>query len=182
MIDAQGFRPNVGIVLANGAGQVFWARRIGQDAWQFPQGGIQRDESPEAALYRELHEEVGLSPAHVTVLGSTRGWLRYRLPSHLIRRRQRPTCIGQKQVWFLLRLETEEAAVQLDATSEPEFDDWSWVSYWHPLEQVVSFKRGVYERALEQLAPLLFPDGAPTRPTDSGPGQPPVFQQQPQRG
>ena len=172
----------MGIVLANAVGQVFWGRRIGQDAWQFPQGGIQRNESPEAALYRELHEEVGLSPGHVSVLGSTRGWLRYRLPRHLIRRRQRPTCIGQKQIWFLLRLEAEEAAVRLDATGQPEFDAWSWVSYWHPLGQVVSFKRGVYERALEQLAPMLFPGGPPARPLDSGPGQPPVIQPRSQRG
>ena len=182
VIDSQGFRPNVGIILANAGGQVFWGRRIGQEAWQFPQGGIQRSESPEAALYRELHEEVGLAPHHVSVLGSTRGWLRYRLPRHLIRRRQKPTCIGQKQVWFLLRLEADDAAVRLDATGQPEFDAWAWVSYWDPLEQVVSFKRGVYERALEQLAPMLFPDGPPRRPANPGPGQPPVIQPRSQRG
>jgi putative (di)nucleoside polyphosphate hydrolase len=172
VIDAQGFRPNVGIMLANDAGDLLWARRIGQDAWQFPQGGIQRDESPEAALYRELHEEVGLRPADVAVLGATRGWLRYRLPPHLIRRRQRPTCIGQKQVWFLLRLVADEACVQLDASTDPEFDTWNWVSYWHPLSQIVAFKRDVYQKALEELAPVLFPQGAPLPPTD--PGQPPA--------
>jgi len=177
VIDSKGFRPNVGIILANGNGQVFWARRIGQDAWQFPQGGIQRNESPEAALYRELDEEVGLQPADVEVLGATRGWLRYRLPAHLIRRRQRPACIGQKQIWFMLRLLSDEARVRLDASHEPEFDDWSWVSYWHPLAEVVSFKRDVYERALEQLAHHLFPDGPPARPADSGAGLPPVIQQ-----
>ncbi len=176
MIDSKGFRPNVGIILANDVGELLWARRIGQDAWQFPQGGIQRDESPEAALYRELNEEVGLGPADVAVLGATRGWLHYRLPPHLIRRRQKPTCIGQKQVWFLLRLVSEESRVRFDTTDQPEFDDWSWVSYWHPLSEVVSFKRDVYARALEQLAPLLFPDGPPIRPESLGPGIPPLAQ------
>jgi putative (di)nucleoside polyphosphate hydrolase len=182
VIDSSGFRPNVGIILANNVGQLLWARRIGQDAWQFPQGGIQRDESPEEALYRELNEEVGLYPADVAVLGATRGWLRYRLPAHLVRRRQRPACIGQKQIWFMLKLLVDDAQVRLDASTEPEFDDWSWVSYWHPLEQVVSFKRKVYERALEQLAPLLFPAGPPTRPANLGPGLAPVIQQRSQEG
>ena len=181
MIDSKGFRPNVGIILANDTGQLLWARRIGQDAWQFPQGGIQRNESPEAALYRELNEEVGLRPADVAVLGATRGWLHYHLPAHLIRRRQRPTCIGQKQVWFLLRLIADERRVRLDATDQPEFDTWSWVDYWHPLEAIVAFKRDVYLRALEQLAPLLFPEGAPRRPANPGPGRPPVIPQ-PGRG
>lgn len=164
VIDSDGFRPNVGIILANAGGEVLLARRIGQDAWQFPQGGIQRHESAEQALYRELNEEVGLQPRDVVVLGATQGWLRYRLPAHLVRRRQRPTCIGQKQVWFLLRLECEDSLVRLDATSQPEFDDWAWVSYWEPLEAVVAFKRKVYRRALEELAPLLFPSGAPALP------------------
>lgn len=164
VIDSDGFRPNVGIILANDRAEVLLARRIGQDAWQFPQGGIQRNESAEDALYRELNEEVGLQPHHVKVLGATQGWLRYRLPSHLVRRRQRPTCIGQKQVWYLLRLAGDDNLVRLDATSQPEFDDWLWVSYWEPLGSVVEFKRKVYRRALEELAPLLFPAGAPALP------------------
>ena len=164
VIDSDGFRPNVGIILANDLGKVLLARRIRQDAWQFPQGGIQQNESAEEALYRELNEEVGLQPQHVNVLGATQGWLRYRLPAHLVRRRQRPTCIGQKQVWFLLRLACEDSLVRLDATNEPEFDDWAWVSYWEPLGAVVAFKRKVYRRALEELSPLLFPSGAPAIP------------------
>ncbi len=75
MIDSDGFRPNVGIILVNSSGQVLWARRCGQDAWQFPQGGIKTDESAEDAMYRELKEEVGLTPTDVEVLGVTRGWL-----------------------------------------------------------------------------------------------------------
>lgn len=153
MIDSDGFRPNVGIVIANARGQVLWARRIGQDAWQFPQGGIQGPERPEDALFRELYEEVGLQPEHVEVLACTRGWLRYRLPQRLVRRGRAPLCIGQKQKWFLLRMLAEDDAVRVDAAGKPEFDGWRWVSYWYPLRQVVPFKREVYRRAMKELAP-----------------------------
>ena len=164
MIDPDGFRPNVGIILSNCDGQLLWARRIGQDAWQFPQGGMRSDETPSEAMYRELAEEVGLMPEHVEVIGSTRGWLRYRLPRQYVRRTSRPVCIGQKQVWFLLRILCTDTAVCLNRSDKPEFDSWRWVDYWHPLKEVVSFKRNVYRKALNELAPLLFPDGDPTRP------------------
>ena len=86
MVDADGYRPNVGIVVANDYGQVLWARRIGgHDAWQFPQGGINEDETPEQALYRELHEEIGLSEQCVRIVACTTGWLHYRLPRRLRR-------------------------------------------------------------------------------------------------
>ena len=153
MIDSDGFRANVGIMLANDRGQLLWARRVGgRNAWQFPQGGIQAGESPEDALYRELHEEVGLRPEAVRVLGSTRGWLRYRLPKRYIRKNQDPVCIGQKQKWYLLRLLERDEAVRLDLNETPEFDRWQWVSYWYPLEQVVFFKREVYRKAMKELA------------------------------
>ena len=153
MIDSDGFRPNVGIVLANEQGQVLWARRVGQSAWQFPQGGIHEGESPEAALYRELYEEVGLRESDVELLACTRGWLRYRLPQRLIRRDNKPLCIGQKQKWFLLRLTCADEDVNLLKTTHPEFDSWRWVSYWYPVRQVVAFKREVYRRAMKELAP-----------------------------
>ena len=156
MIDPDGFRPNVGIILTNELGQVLWDRRIGQDSWQFPQGGIQRNESPEQALYRELHEEVGLLPADVEILACTRGWLRYRLPQRLIRSHSQPVCVGQKQKWFLLRLKSEDQRVCMTRSAKPEFDGWRWVSYWYPLGQVVPFKRDVYRRAMKELAPRLL--------------------------
>lgn len=155
MIDKHGFRSNVGIVLTNDHGQVFCGRRIGMSAWQFPQGGIKRHESPEEAMYRELKEEVGLEPEHVQLLGSTKGWLRYRLPKRYIRYNQQPLCIGQKQIWFLLKLVTDEAHLCLDAAHEPEFDAWRWCDYWDPLGFVVPFKRNVYERALQEFSDFV---------------------------
>jgi putative (di)nucleoside polyphosphate hydrolase len=144
-------------MLANDHGQLLWARRVGgRDAWQFPQGGIQSGESPEEALYRELHEEVGLPPESVKVLASTRGWLRYRLPRRYLRKGQDPVCIGQKQKWFLLHMLEGDDAVRLDLNETPEFDHWQWVSYWYPLEQVISFKREVYRKAMKELVQPLF--------------------------
>jgi len=164
VIDRDGFRSNVGIILCNDLGRVFWARRINHTGWQFPQGGIQQGENPRDALYRELEEEVGLRPEDVSELGRTRGWLRYRLPRRFIRRHQTPVCIGQKQVWFLLRLVAKESRVDLELSHHPEFDAWRWVDWWKPLEGVVFFKRRVYERALQELAPLAFPEGAVPAP------------------
>ena len=153
MIDKDGFRPNVGIMVANGQGELLWARRIGQDAWQFPQGGINKNETPEQALFRELGEEIGLQQADVKVLASTRGWLRYRLPKRLIRKNSKPVCIGQKQKWFLLQLTSKEENIRFDFDQKPEFDGWRWVSYWYPMGSVVQFKREVYRKALLELAP-----------------------------
>ncbi len=159
MIDRDGFRANVGIILTNDNADVFWARRVGgADAWQFPQGGIKRDETPEMAMYRELNEEVGLNPEHVDLVGCTRSWLRYRLPKRFVRHHQKPLCIGQKQIWFVLKLITEETNVDLGLARKPEFDDWQWVDYWHPLDKIVSFKKNVYRKALTELAPLVLPE------------------------
>lgn len=152
MIDENGYRANVGIILADGCGRVFWGRRVGQDAWQFPQGGIATHETVEEAMYRELQEEVGLPPASVSIIGCTRGWLNYRLPSGLIRHNSDPVCIGQKQKWFLLQLQAGDQAIRLDDHDKPEFDGWQWVSYWYPIQQVVSFKRDVYRRAMKELS------------------------------
>lgn len=154
MIDAEGFRANVGIILVNDAGRVFWGRRVGQNAWQFPQGGIKHHESPQQALFRELHEEIGLTRDDVEVLGATRDWLRYLIPRRYLRR-DRPPCIGQKQRWYLLRLTAGEDRIRLDADGTPEFDAWRWVDYWTPLTQIVTFKREVYRLALEELAGCL---------------------------
>lgn len=151
VIDSNGYRPNVGIVICNRIGQVMWAKRIGQSAWQFPQGGIDQGEKLEDALFRELEEEVGLKEVDVNVLHQTKEWLHYDLPQNYIRQHKDPVCIGQKQKWFLLSLESDESAVQLKGDVQPEFDDWQWVSYWYPISQVIEFKRDVYRRALKEL-------------------------------
>ena len=156
MIDSEGFRANVGIILTNDQGQVFWARRIGMDAWQFPQGGIKKNESPKMAMYRELKEEIGLEPKHVELINSTDDWLRYRLPKQYIRQNRGPLCIGQKQIWYLLKLTADETYLDLLYTSEPEFDSWKWVDFWRPVEEVISFKRQVYQQALKQLQPFIL--------------------------
>lgn len=155
MIDVDGFRPNVGIALGNGRGQLLWAKRVGMQAWQFPQGGINPGESAEQAMLRELHEELGLEPGQVEVLGVTREWLRYTLPVRYRRRGKIPLCIGQKQKWFALRLTAEESAVRFDRGEPPEFERWRWVDYWEPVKEVVAFKRDVYRAALHELEPLL---------------------------
>ena len=156
MIDSEGFRANVGIILTNDQGQVFWARRIGMDAWQFPQGGIKKDEAPKKAMDRELKEEIGLEPEHVELINSTDDWLRYWLPKRYIRQNREPLCIGQKQIWYLLKLTVDETYLDLSYTSEPEFDSWKWVDFWRPVEEVISFKRQVYQQALKQLQPFML--------------------------
>jgi len=152
MLDRDGFRPNVGIILLNQRSQVFWGKRIRTHSWQFPQGGIDRGENPEQAMFRELHEEVGLHPQHVQVLARTRDWLRYEVPDRFIRRDARGHYKGQKQIWFLLQLVGHDWDLNLRATSHPEFDAWRWNDYWVPLDVVVEFKRGVYEMALTELS------------------------------
>ena len=178
-IDSQGYRANVGIILSDDSGQLLLGGRIGQPGWQFPQGGIRVDESPEQAMYRELGEEIGLRRGDVEILASTQDWLRYRLPERYIRRETLPLCIGQKQRWFLLRLLASKERLRVDTTPTPEFDRWRWVDYWQPVEEVIHFKRQVYVRALVELAPRLPSGPPPPRPGDwpedwwLSPGEPP---------
>jgi len=155
MIDRDGYRPNVAIVLVNGRNQVFWGKRIKEHAWQFPQGGIKSGETPEQAMYRELHEETGLEPHHVRILGRTRDWLHYNVPNHWVKREWRGTYKGQKQIWFLLRLVGRDCDISLRASGHPEFDAWRWHDFWVPLEAVIDFKRESYRLGLEQLAAFL---------------------------
>ena len=155
MLDREGFRPNVGIILLNHRNQVFWGKRIRTHSWQFPQGGIKYGETPEQAMFRELHEEVGLLPDHVRIVARTRDWLRYEVPQHFIRKDARGHYKGQKQIWYLLQLPGHDWDLNLRATNHPEFDAWRWNDYWVPLDVVVEFKRGVYEMALTELARYL---------------------------
>ena len=155
MIDRDGYRPNVGIVLCNRKNEVFWGKRVKEHSWQFPQGGIKHGETPEEAMYRELTEEIGLLRKHVRILGRTRDWLRYEVPEQWVRREWRGAYRGQKQIWYLLRLVGRDTDVSLRATDHPEFDAWRWSEYWVPMEHVIDFKREVYKLALTELAPFL---------------------------
>src|SRR4051812_17542161 len=161
VLDKEGYRPNVGIILANQRNEVFWGKRINQHAWQFPQGGIKHGETPSQAMYRELEEEVGLQRGHVRVLGRTRDWMRYEVPERWARRAREGAAgyRGQKQIWYLLRLVGRDCDVKLRASGHPEFDAWRWNAYWVPLEAVIDFKRDVYRQALLELYRFLEDDG-----------------------
>ncbi len=181
-----GYRPNVGIIICNRKGEVFWARRINDDGWQFPQGGVGRNEGLIDAMYRELEEETGLASDQVKIVAHTKQWLTYDLPPRLLRnqRRRSPTGTrsgrggknsknsngakdsekrvsfkGQKQVWFLVELIGDDSMVDLKAGPEqPEFDDWRWVDREHAISNIVDFKRVVYQQAMNELEPFL-PNG-----------------------
>src|SRR5436190_152847 len=161
MLDKEGYRPNVGIVLANQRNEVFWGKRVNQHAWQFPQGGIDHGETPVQAMYRELEEEIGLQRAHVRILGRTRDWLRYEVPERWARRARESNggaYRGQKQIWYLLRMTGRDCDVKLRASGHPEFDAWRWHEYWVPLEAVIEFKREVYRQAVIELHRFLVAD------------------------
>lgn len=156
IIDSKGFRENIGIIIINDQRRLFWARRCGMNAWQFPQGGVHEGETVEDTLFRELEEEVGLSADDVKIVTCTQDWLYYRLPEKFMRKNSKPLCVGQKQKYFLLQLTSDEQKINLAASDSPEFDKWRWVTYWYPLRQVIDFKREVYRKALQEFIPSVF--------------------------
>ena len=153
--NSRGWRANVAAVIADGRGRVLLCRRCargGGRLWQFPQGGVDRGESPEQALWREVKEELALPPEVLRLVATASEWFSYEVPPWRVNP-LRPFR-GQRQLWFLLQLldATEnERLVRPAAVARPEFDDWRWVSYWHPLHCVVDFKREVYRSALSDL-------------------------------
>ncbi|MBA5249582.1 Adenosine (5')-pentaphospho-(5'')-adenosine pyrophosphohydrolase [hydrothermal vent metagenome] len=152
MTDKEGYRANVGIVITNASNQILLAKRYQQVGWQLPQGGIDKGENELEALFRELEEEVGLTSEHVEVIAKTPKWLRYDLPDN----KKNKFFIGQKQVWFLLKLTGAESNIKLDTHTKIEFEDWKWVDYWYPIEAIIDFKKPVYEDMLKALAPVVF--------------------------
>ena len=154
MIDQDGYRLNVAMVLVNNAGRCWLGKRkVGdQFAWQFPQGGLEADESPEAAMRRELLEEVGLEPGSVAVRAQSQQWISYDIPAEYSSKRL-PNIRGQKQKWFLLQLLADAQEINLQSSKSAEFIDGFWVSYWYPLSCVVGFKRAAYREGLAALAP-----------------------------
>ena len=150
IIDHKGYRRGVGIVIWDGRDRVLLARRSDHRGWQFPQGGVQPDEPPRDAMYRELKEELGLDSSDVRVVARMGRWVSYTLPSRF-RRSRSPRCIGQKQLWWLLRIHCSDDRIRPDLAAEPEFDDWQWVDFWRPAEEVVFFKRAAYREVLDEF-------------------------------
>jgi len=149
-----GYRPCVGLMLLNPAGLVFIGERRGPllSAWQMPQGGIDRGETPRAAAWRELKEEVGTDRADL--LAESRQWLSYDLPPELRPTHWDPRHRGQSQRWFAFRFTGEDADIVLDA-HQPEFARWRWARPEEVLDLIVAFKRPVYEAVLAEFAPVL---------------------------
>lgn len=156
MIDEKGFRQGVAMIIVDERNRIFWARRLRRNGWQFPQGGLEDGEKPIDAMYRELYEEVGLKASDFEIVAESKRWLYYYLPKNLIRENDKPVCIGQRQKWYLLRVNSRNTHFRFDLCQKPEFEGFRWVNYWFPLKQVIFFKKRLYKRALREFAPILF--------------------------
>lgn len=155
-IDSLPYRPCVGVTLINPAGLIFAGQRIDSDipAWQMPQGGVDRGESPEHAALRELNEEVGVPPERVSLLDTTPEWLRYDLPAELVPKVWGGRFRGQEQRWFLMRFLGADSEIRID-TDHPEFSEWCWIPADEMLEHIVPFKRDIYTQVLARFRPWL---------------------------
>ena len=150
------YRKNVGMVLINARGHIFAGKRIDNNtgAWQMPQGGIDEDEAPESAAFRELTEETGINPSNARLLFSTAGWLSYDIPVELIPQLWNGQFRGQKQKWFAFRFLGKDSDINI-ATKEPEFSEWAWKSKDDLLSSIVPFKVEVYQKVFLELGHLL---------------------------
>jgi putative (di)nucleoside polyphosphate hydrolase len=154
--DEAAYRPAVGMMLLNSANLVFVARRLDtvSEAWQMPQGGIDKGEAPRDAALRELKEEIGTDKA--TIIAESRGWLRYDLPAELAGQAWGGRYRGQRQKWFALRFTGSDSDIDL-ATEHPEFSEWKWVPAETLPEIIIPFKRQLYLDVLAEFAPLFRP-------------------------
>ncbi len=147
------YRPCVGIMLQNANGLIFVGERIDTpEAWQMPQGGIDEGETPKEAALRELEEEIGVTPNDITVLRQTPNWVTYDLPDHLLGKVWGGKYKGQKQHWFLMRLNAEDSAINIE-TTHPEFSHWKWTTAEALIAEIVPFKKAVYEQVVSHLLP-----------------------------
>ena len=150
------YRPCVGVMLVNKDGKVFVGQRNDRDtdAWQMPQGGIDKGENPEQAALRELGEEIGVSPDLVTVGGETKGWVAYDLPHDVVPNIWKGRYKGQEQKWFLLRFNGTDDQINIQ-TEHPEFTAWKWIDPADVVGAIVPFKRAVYEQVMAELGPQI---------------------------
>ena len=150
-IKEKGYRLNVGIIVANSDGKLLYCKRKNSDNWQFPQGGIDRNEDPFLAALRELYEEVGIQKDKVNLIKESENWYKYNLPKKYKKNNFLWNDFkGQKQKWFLFKL-IEEVMIDLNNENNPEFDEFDWVDYWKPLDEIVEFKREIYKKVLSEL-------------------------------
>jgi putative (di)nucleoside polyphosphate hydrolase len=165
--DDKHYRPGVGVILLNRRGEVFVAQRLDfvSDAWQMPQGGIDKGETPEAAARRELKEETGTDNAEL--VAESRGWYRYELPPDLAATLWKGRYRGQRQKWFVFRFLGDDSEIDL-ASEHPEFSAWQWVSPERVVELIVPFKRALYRAVMQEFEAVLGAGsarGAPRKPT-----------------
>ncbi|MDA9010838.1 RNA pyrophosphohydrolase [Gammaproteobacteria bacterium] len=154
MNEEANYRLNVGLIIVNNCGKVLICKRRGINQWQFPQGGINESEIPLKAAKREIFEEVGIRSSNIKNLGKIKDWIKYEIPKDLARKSfKKKGIIGQKQKWFMFKIKSS-APITFENDPDAEFDDFAWVSYWHPISKIVSFKKRVYRDVLTELLPV----------------------------
>ena len=153
------YRPNVGIIIFNRDGKILWCKRKQGDGWQFPQGGIDKGESPLEALYRETYEEVGLKKHQIKIVRENERWIGYDVPKDRVPKYfsfKNRKFKGQTQKWFLAEFLGNNEDINLSVHSQIEFSEWTWSSYWHPITGGIEFKRDAYRKALNDLFPYYL--------------------------
>ena len=150
------YRKNVGMVLVNTNGHIFAGKRLdnNSDAWQMPQGGIDKGETPEVAAFRELSEETGIHHSKARLIGATAGWLSYDIPVELIPKLWNGQYRGQEQKWFAFEFLGKDSDINI-ITKEPEFSEWAWKSKKDLLSSIVPFKLEVYQKVFSELGHLV---------------------------
>tara|TARA_B100000700_G_scaffold331809_1_gene469365 strand:- start:51922 stop:52422 length:501 start_codon:yes stop_codon:yes gene_type:complete len=149
------YRPNVAVIIMNSEGKLLWCRRKDHQGWQFPQGGIDKHESPLQAAIRETREEVGLAIDDLNYIYESKEWVKYKVPES--RRKKyfiNRSFVGQKQKWFLAYLNAKESSINLNNSKVIEFDKWQWVSYWYPTREIIDFKKPIYRKMLLEIWPV----------------------------
>ena len=144
------YRPCVGVMLLDARGKVFVGQRNDRfgDAWQMPQGGVEKGEKVHEAALRELYEETGVTSGLVQIIDQTSEWLTYDLPHDVVPKIWKGRYRGQKQIWFLMRFMGRDDQVNI-ATEHPEFTKWRWLEAGQLVASIVPFKREIYTQVLQ---------------------------------